>query len=306
VNEIIYTVIIPHKNIPDLLRRCLDSIPERDDIQIIIVDDSSDEDKVNFKTFPGLDRKNTEIYFTKENRGAGYARNVGLKHAKGKWLVFADADDFFMPCFSEALDKYKDDENDIIYFHVTGCHSDTMKYYPCDVKYINRLLSKIKRTNNWDLAVSVTLPWGKLIKRNMVENYNIMFQEVRYANDVFFSVRTAVAADKKTVSDYVFYCYTYRAGSLTKWDNLTKEDSLNQLLVRYQVLSDADYYLKSIGKKPYLYLFSIGYMLRTVGTDRKLFITMTLKFIKQYGLWLFIIGIPVRIYRKIKKQCFKN
>jgi hypothetical protein len=37
---------------------------------------------------------------------------------KGKWLVFADADDFFTPCFSEALDKYKDDENDIIYLQL--------------------------------------------------------------------------------------------------------------------------------------------------------------------------------------------
>ena len=35
--EIVYSIIIPHKNIPDLLRRCLDSIPQRPDIQIIVV-----------------------------------------------------------------------------------------------------------------------------------------------------------------------------------------------------------------------------------------------------------------------------
>ena len=47
-----YTVIIPHKNIPELLQRCLDSIPERDDIQVIVVDDNSDESRVSFDHFP--------------------------------------------------------------------------------------------------------------------------------------------------------------------------------------------------------------------------------------------------------------
>lgn len=37
--DFIYSIIIPHKNILKLLQRCLDSIPERDDVQVIIVDD---------------------------------------------------------------------------------------------------------------------------------------------------------------------------------------------------------------------------------------------------------------------------
>ena len=60
-----YSIIIPHKNIPSLLQRCLDSIPLRDDIQIIIVDDNSSPDKVDFNNFPGLDRDDTEVYLTK-------------------------------------------------------------------------------------------------------------------------------------------------------------------------------------------------------------------------------------------------
>ena len=42
---IVYSFIIPHKNCPVLLNRCLDSIPIRDDVQIIVVDDNSDVDK---------------------------------------------------------------------------------------------------------------------------------------------------------------------------------------------------------------------------------------------------------------------
>ena len=86
--EINYSFIIPHRNVPHLLQRCIDSIPKRDDIQIIIVDDNSDPKIVNFECFPGLNEKCVEVYFTKEGKGAGYARNIGLTYAKGKWFLF--------------------------------------------------------------------------------------------------------------------------------------------------------------------------------------------------------------------------
>ena len=99
-----YTIIIPHKNCPDLLKRCVDSIPVRDDVQIIVVDDNSDEDKK-----PSIERKGMEVVLldASSSKGAGRARNVGLKHAKGKWLLFADADDYYTDNLSKFLDKEK-------------------------------------------------------------------------------------------------------------------------------------------------------------------------------------------------------
>ena len=73
-----YSIIIPHKNTPRLLERCLCSIPTWDEIQIIIIDDNSNSESVDFSHFPGNGRKNTEVLFTKEGKGAGYARNIGL------------------------------------------------------------------------------------------------------------------------------------------------------------------------------------------------------------------------------------
>ena len=49
-----YSIIIPSKNLPDLLQRALDSIPRRDDIQVIVVDDASDPGLVDFDAYPGL------------------------------------------------------------------------------------------------------------------------------------------------------------------------------------------------------------------------------------------------------------
>lgn len=88
--EIIYSIVIPHRNTPDLLQRLIDSIPMREDIEIIVVDDNSDKDKK-----AAISRSDVRtIYIDKEHsRGAGRARNVGMDAAKGKWLLFADADE---------------------------------------------------------------------------------------------------------------------------------------------------------------------------------------------------------------------
>lgn len=54
---------------PRLLERCLYSIPTWDEIQIIIIDDNSNSESVDFSHFPGNGRKNTEVLFTKEEKG---------------------------------------------------------------------------------------------------------------------------------------------------------------------------------------------------------------------------------------------
>lgn len=70
MSQIIYSILIPHKNTPDLLQYCLDSIPVRDDVQVIVVDDNSDADKVDFGHFPQWAGEHFEYYLTEEGRGA--------------------------------------------------------------------------------------------------------------------------------------------------------------------------------------------------------------------------------------------
>ena len=66
-----YSIIIPHYNSTSSLQRMLRSVPERDDIQVIVVDDYSKSEEVDIlKT---LQHKNLEIYFQQENHGAGHA-----------------------------------------------------------------------------------------------------------------------------------------------------------------------------------------------------------------------------------------
>lgn len=121
-----YSIIIAHKNLLSLLGRCLDSIPQRSDIQVIVIDDNSDILEGDWEVF----RKEyyyVDLVFTKESRGAGYARNIGVARAQGKWIVIADADDFFHDGAFDKLDEYAESDNDIIYFYADTVDSDTLQ-----------------------------------------------------------------------------------------------------------------------------------------------------------------------------------
>lgn len=246
--DINYSIIIPHKNIPHLLQRCLDSIPRREDVQIIVVDDNSDSSEVNFDDFPGLNDPFVEVVFGKNEdgrKGAGYARNLGLEKAKGKWLVFADADDFFMPCFNESLNKYVNDENDIIYFYVTSIDDDTSLPSTRHL-YIVEFLEKIKETNEWDLTCFLHNPVGKFIKRKIVCDSDILYSEVQWGNDIFFGIKTMAAATSKKIADETIYCIISREASLTK------QISSKTLLIRFMELHRAYILLENLNQKHYL------------------------------------------------------
>ena len=65
-----YSIIIPHYDIPDLLVRCLKSIPVREDVQVIVVDDCSPGNEEYAARYPELTRPFVEFYATASHGGA--------------------------------------------------------------------------------------------------------------------------------------------------------------------------------------------------------------------------------------------
>ena len=245
-----YSIIIPHKNIPDLLQRCLDSIPVRNDVQVIVVDDNSDADKVDFDNFPQWKGENYEFYLTKKGKGAGYARNVGLQHATGKWVLFADADDFFTEELKQLMDDEVEVDEDLVFFDYKNVLSDDVSkeverrtwYRDCFLSYLKGETGSEER-----LRAEVVVPWCKLIKRDLVERHNIRFEEVKWGNDVFFSTMVAIKAKSISVSNRKVYVLTERRGSLASDFLGTREE----LCVRLAgaIKSDALYRLNGYHKK---------------------------------------------------------
>ena len=242
-----YSIIIPHYNIPDLLGRCLRSIPERDDVQVIVVDDNSPGNENYLSTLPELKRKNVEFYVTKDGLGAGHARNVGLSHAVGKWLVFSDSDDFFVDDFSEILDKYVDDNSDIIYFNIKSCDCyDRNKIYDADKLDVYR-----NTQDDIYLRVCNTEPWGKFIKRDLVVDNNIEFQETKAHNDLLFAVKTGLTAKTVNVIDEPLYWYVIREGSL---GHNKGAEPIEKICDRVKAWHTTQLYLEGKGIKTTFYL----------------------------------------------------
>lgn len=94
--ELVSAIIITHNRLV-LLRRAIDSVLSQTykNIECIVVDDNSDDGTQEYCSY------NPNIRYIRidkaDSRGGNYARNVGIRAAKGKYVAFLDDDDMWMP-----------------------------------------------------------------------------------------------------------------------------------------------------------------------------------------------------------------
>mgnify|MGYP000858717411 FL=1 len=259
-----YSIIIPHRNTPTLLRRCLDSIPRRSDIQIIVVDDNSDPAVVDFTEFPGLNDPAIEVIFPKEGKGAGYARNVGLAHAKGKWLLFADSDDYFHECLNGLFDKYKNSSADLIFFRSDSTDCDTLVQKKSRGAVYNEWLqaSVNKGTILDEVRYCINPPWAKFFSHKLIKENQIFFDEAFTGNDIMFSVKNGHFAKEVIIDLEYMYCATYRS------DSLDSSNSFKHIKSRFDVVLDKYRFLQSMNKTKYrTNIASFLYVSRRIDKD---------------------------------------
>lgn len=205
MKEISYSFIIPHHNCPELLAKCVDSIPQREDIEIIVVDDNSDEGRKPVK----CERSEVKyIYLSKEeSKGAGRARNVGIMAAKGKWLLFADADDYYTDNLDCLLDKYLDDViTDIVYLNAQNV-DECGKITPSVISTYIENYRKKRFYSKQVLCYNIWSPWTRMVKKQLVEQYAIFFDCIPTGNDMMFSLKCSKFAKHFSVEEQVIYSY---------------------------------------------------------------------------------------------------
>lgn len=226
-----YSFIIPHHNSPQLLERCLNSIPQRDDIEIIVVDDNSDANKKASSA-----RSDVRIIYidAEHTKGAGRARNYGMKETRGRWLLFADCDDFYADGFLEELDKVKESTNDVIIWDYYACYlvshnrwkEDDANLYMKALSYDknNKLLQKA-------LKFRINAPWNKMYNAEFLKKHNCRFEEKPVGNDAFFSMSAIDSARNVGFIYKRLYYWVKTENGLThgkKKENMIFKRTLNE------------------------------------------------------------------------------
>ena len=90
------SIIIPAYNAEKYIDRCMGSVykdaPSLDDFELVVINDGS-KDRTS-EVFRGYcERYKNITLIDKENEGVSVARNVGIKAAKGEYVLFLDVDD---------------------------------------------------------------------------------------------------------------------------------------------------------------------------------------------------------------------
>ena len=212
--QINYSFIIPHKNSLKFLKRCLESIPLRDDIEVIVVDDNSDKQE---KPFDLPSRIKVILLDESKSKGPGRARNIGISQAKGKWLLFPDADDFYVDGFLNILDQYLNrEELQILFFSCEGKDAITLESHHCG-KMIQDIVEAYDGTQEMldKVKYQTHVPWNKMISRKFVLDYGLFYEEILKNADLKFSFISSYFAKSVEVIPNRLYIYTHNTKGLT-------------------------------------------------------------------------------------------
>lgn len=223
------SIIIPHYNDYELLGHLIDSIPTDDTIEIIVVDDKSE----NQERLADVKGKYDRVIFVDNNsgtKGPGTCRNLGMAISTGDWIMFADSDDVFIERFFDHLKIYFDSTYDIVYFPPTSryLNSDTESDRHMNLKKMCLDFAKQPNIRNeLKLKYSFIVAYSKLFRRSLITDNMIYFDEQSMSEDVMFSVKTAYHSREINASTEEIYCIIKRAGSIT---SKNEEQKLNIML----------------------------------------------------------------------------
>lgn len=248
MDNIKISVILPVYNTENYLEEALDSILNQtmiDDIEVLMLDDGSSDDSRYIIEKYALDYENFHA-FHNENIGQGRERNFGVKHAKGEYIHFMDADDYILPdAYEKLYEAAKSDNYDFVMgkacrFTRNSNWNDFL--YDTIFKGIGDFLpTTIKQTNS---LVYNTTCWDKLIKRDFILKNDICFPDMNIiAEDVPFMMKMHDMADEIAMVNENVYYWRYRSdlSSDTQQKDIQKfKDRIISLNILNEYLEDND------------------------------------------------------------------
>ncbi len=101
-----YSVVIPIYNASATIEKCLNSLllHPHEDAELLLINDGSEDDSGRICR-DYAKRYDCIRYFEKENGGVSSARNLGLREAKGEYILFVDSDDYVTDDYFAVIDQ---------------------------------------------------------------------------------------------------------------------------------------------------------------------------------------------------------
>ena len=216
------SIVIPHFNSPDSLKVLLESIGVHEDVDVIVVDDNSTRFLDELEACKDEFSRKGVLFLRNDSgeKNAGAARNVGLDAADSRWVIFSDADDYFVDGWYDVVSAYFDDvEHDIIHFMVSekDTRYDQQNVKKAVLRYNLLCEAWLRGLDHADSMIRIYFyaPWSKMIRLDMLRRHDIRFQSIRVCNDILFSTKAGLFADKVTVCREPIYFHVTNEGSLS-------------------------------------------------------------------------------------------
>lgn len=259
----VISVIIPVYNSEKYLAECLNSLLNQTytAFEIICVDDGSTDG--SYRILQEYAKMDQRIFvYTQKNQYAGIARNTGMKHARGKYLLFLDSDDFFCEDMLEKIVKKAEENNaEIVVFDAYRFNNQSKQVYDTEWHVVDNNLAweGVKSANDISEKIfnfTSSAPWNKLFLKEFVKKHDLSFQKIKRTNDLFFVY--AAFANAKKISILNKKLLYYRDNNCHSLQGNIKETPL--------VFSEALYALQDyLNKKGYYKSFQNSYVKMALG-----------------------------------------
>lgn len=178
------SVVIPVYNTEKQVGRCIDSIRAQiyPDWELVLVDDGSTDGSLTvLREYEKKDSRITVIH--QNNAGPGLARNTGIEHASGDYLVFVDSDDVIKPDYFEKLSKQT---ADIVFIDIDQVDE---KFAVLQQEHMSDYQS-LSKDDFIRGQMTGKILWGgvrKAAKLSLIKNNGILFSEHKIGEEAIYS-----------------------------------------------------------------------------------------------------------------------
>lgn len=291
-----YSIIIPIYNVEKYLKRTLDSVfnQTEQNFEVIVVNDGSTDKSIEIAK-----KYKVKIIDTK-HVSVSEARNIGVKHAKGDYLIFLDSDDYWDKDLLKEISKSLGNNPDLVRFQVrTVTDKDERKDYS---EQIFKELTGEEAFNIISKYHFVESVWCYAIKREYYLKENFKFKKGTIHEDFGLTPLIIIKAQIVNSIAYIGYNYYRRSGSIMntydyEWTKRKVKDFYNHYLYLNKEIEKV-----AVNKKVFK-SFIANSMLMKICELEKADYKYYLKLLKENHVFDNILDDTFQ--RKIKKQLVK-